>query len=77
MEAFGEFFIAARVIKIKKEQPEEMKWETLLHEVIHAVLGLSGISDTLDSWGDSIEEGIVVALENGLHDHISFKARGQ
>jgi hypothetical protein len=73
MEDCGEFFLIARTIKIKKEMPDEMKLETFLHEIVHAILGVSGISDTLDSWGDSIEEGIVTAIENGLHEHITLK----
>lgn len=75
MEDFGEFFLYARTIKIKKEMPDDMKWETLFHELIHAAIGLSGISDTLESWGDSIEEGIVVAIEHGLGEILELKVK--
>ena len=37
---------------------------TLLHETMHAILYVSGVSNLLE---ENVEEAIIVALEHGLH----------
>lgn len=66
---FGETFpdeqrIAVNVEKHKSESGVE---QTMLHELIHATLYVSGHSEQLDS---KQEEAIVRALENGLYPAI-------
>jgi len=53
-----------RTIKINMSQHahDEILERTLLHEITHAVLYMSGISELLEKQ----EEAIVIALENGL-----------
>jgi hypothetical protein len=51
----------------KKHENQDQLNNTLLHESIHAILYVSGIASILEQAGhDSLEEGIVVALEHGL-----------
>ena len=50
-------------INLSQHSHDEILERTLLHEIIHAVLHMSGQSEILK---DSTEEAIVVALENGL-----------
>jgi hypothetical protein len=61
--SMGECDGPERAIKIKHAQTPEMLESTLLHEVCHAILYTSGISELLE---ENQEEAIVVALENGL-----------
>jgi hypothetical protein len=67
----GESHATERTIKIKANQKGEEFELTLLHEVIHSILGVSGIAELLD---EKTEEAIVICLENGLHTH--YQRRG-
>lgn len=53
-----------RVITISEEQTQEQAESTLLHEIIHAALYVTGQSETL---GEEREEGLVLAIEHALH----------
>lgn len=50
-------------ILISQAYPESQQWLTLRHEVLHIILGLSGLSEVLTS---EQEEAIVVCFENNL-----------
>lgn len=52
-----------RKITIKGSLSGEAFEDTLLHETIHAILAVSGMTEMLS---EEHEEAIVVALENGL-----------
>lgn len=53
-----------RRIKIDADLSTHDKYSTLIHEAIHAILCVSGSSSIIDN--ENIEEGLVLALENGL-----------
>ena len=62
----GETVILDRKIylnPVKNKTHDEMA-ATLLHEVLHAILGVSGQDKFINK---KIEEGLVTALENGLY----------
>lgn len=54
-----------RVILIKECSEAEME-ATLFHEIIHAVLFISGLSFVIDPDQEGAEEAVVRALEHGL-----------
>lgn len=64
-EIYGETDDTSRTIKISSSlNPDDETFErTLLHETIHAILGIAGQDQHLSPVQ---EEGIVKALENGL-----------
>lgn len=55
--------VPMRTIYIRRTDPISLQRETLLHECVHMILGLSGISQLLS---DELEEAIVIAVETGL-----------
>lgn len=59
-------------ISLSESHTREELLETLWHEIIHAVLYVSGQSSTLNN--DDQEEGIVVALEGFLADAVDWNA---
>jgi hypothetical protein len=62
-DCHGQLFLNSREIRIDSMQPlDEMK-RTIIHEVMHAVLGVSGVSEKLDP---KTEEAICVAMESGV-----------
>lgn len=60
----GESDGVGRTIKIKKGLADEVKTSTILHEIIHSILYVTGQSERLT---DEQEESLVLALEHGLH----------
>jgi hypothetical protein len=65
---YGDCDITRRRIRIslKHNETDEQLERTLLHEILHAILGLSGQAERLEGENNEQEEGIVVALENAL-----------
>ncbi len=62
-DLYGESVLTSKLIKLSTEQtPKEMS-ETLLHEIIHCILHMSGSSYLIHS---GAEEALVRALEHGL-----------
>jgi hypothetical protein len=62
---WGESHVLERSIKIGNVcNTPQKRADTLLHEIIHCVLGLTGHADRFSS--EAEEEALVVALENGL-----------
>jgi hypothetical protein len=61
--SLGESVGADRIIKVKASQKGELFEDTLLHEVLHSILYVSGVAELLEG---NLEEAIVIALENGL-----------
>lgn len=59
-----------RVIKIDKKLKGADLELTLMHEIFHAILHVSGWSEKL---GSKTEEGIVRALEHGLSPLFTFR----
>jgi len=62
-DSMGECEPLQRTIKIKAGLNDEMFESTLLHEVIHAILTITGQAEYLKH---EQEEAIVLALEHGL-----------
>ena len=64
----GETIGNERQIKIRAKLTGEKLKATLLHEVIHAILHVSGMTEILTKYDEDgkLEEGLVVALEHGL-----------
>lgn len=52
-----------RTIKVKKSLTDDPKRSTILHEIIHSILYVSGQSERLT---EEQEEALVLALEHGL-----------
>ena len=63
-DIYGETHVHERRIEIRSDQAGDAFEDTLLHEVIHSILGAAGVSELIKD-GD-LEEAIVIALENGL-----------
>lgn len=61
---YGETDSLKRSIKMKKTDDDDSYESTLLHETIHGILGISGLTELLEG---NMEEALVLALENGLH----------
>jgi len=71
----GEMDGAARTISLSSlPEHKPLLKETLLHEYIHAILYVSGISQILE---DRVEEGIVIALECQLSRMVNFDKLGE
>lgn len=66
---YGEMIGHEGLIKVKSGLSKDMAKSTLVHEIIHAALHTSGLSQVLEGLGDKemdIEEAIVICLENAL-----------
>lgn len=66
----GESDGVARTIKIKKSLTDDVKSSTILHEIIHSVLYVTGQAERLT---EEQEEALVLALEHGLHPLYELK----
>jgi hypothetical protein len=64
--AWGECAELEAIIKLSKDATctEDRMESTLLHETIHAILYVGGVSQLLDT---KTNEAITTVLENGLH----------
>ena len=62
IEDFGVMDFDARVICIRESLTNEEKLDTLMHEVHHAALGVSGLSNILND--DNTEEALVRLVEH-------------
>ena len=72
-DVLGETRGTSREILIKPELQGEVFEATLLHEIVHAVLYVSGIAELFET--EKEEEAIVVALEHGLSQLYERKAK--
>ena len=57
MEDFGEMDFDKRIISIRKGLTQEEELDTLIHEVHHVALGISGLSNIMDD--ENTEEALV------------------
>ena len=57
MEDFGEMDFDKKVIFIRKGLTQEEELDTLIHEVHHVALGISGLSNIMDD--ENTEEALV------------------
>ena len=57
MEDFGEMDFDKKIINIRKGLTQEEESDTLIHEVHHAALGISGLSNIMDD--ENTEEALV------------------
>ena len=57
MEDFGEMDFDKKIINIRKGLTQEEELDTLIHEVHHVALGISGLSNILDD--ENTEEALV------------------
>lgn len=71
----GSADVQARTIKILETQDDANAASTLLHEVIHVILYMSGQGELLGMTGDkdTREESLVLALEHGLFSLVELK----
>lgn len=69
-ELYGDFTPSKKIIRINERLTEEEKYQTLMHEAIHAALELAGWSHALSN---ETEEGIVRAIENGLWPLVQWR----
>ena len=67
MKDYGDMDIDKRTIHIRQGLTKEESFDTLMHEVTHAALAISGISNILDD--DNVEEAVV-----RVADYIVFPA---
>ena len=65
LEDFGQMDFDKKTIYIRKGMSSEDNFDTLMHEVLHAALSVSGISYVIDE--DKLEEGIIRCV-----DHLLF-----
>ena len=67
----GEFDDSTMTISINlnRHDNEDLLKSTLLHEIIHAILFITGQNELLDS---KQEEGLVRAIEHGLADIVTI-----
>ena len=66
----GESEGSARTIKVKKSLTPEVKTATLIHEILHSILYVSGQSERLT---EEQEEALVLALEHGIVQVMELK----
>lgn len=59
-----------KVIYLEKNQSEQMKYETLVHEATHFLLELSGISQKLSEGENEIYAQIFTAFIYDIKDHL-------
>ena len=72
-DGFGYSEGNARIIRINPKHPANTYMATLLHEIIHQIFHITGLSNMLDSTKeDKFEEAIVVALEHGLSPYFTI-----
>ena len=57
MKDYGDMDIDKKTINIRKGLSQEESFDTLMHEVCHAALAISGLSDVLND--DNVEEALV------------------
>ena len=57
MEDFGEMDFDKKIINIRKGLTQEEELDTLIHEVHHVALGISGLSNIMDD--ENTEEALV------------------
>ena len=69
-EVWGTCDTDEKVITIDSSRPIKEQRQILLHEVIHAILFLTGNNEMLSEDGKQ-EEAIVIALEHGLYPLIN------
>jgi len=65
LEDFGQMDFDKKTIYIRKGMSSEDNFDTLMHEVLHASLSVSGISYVIDEL--NVEEGIIRCA-----DHLFF-----
>lgn len=66
---YGETLSKDLLIKINKKLPIESMHATLIHEMAHAALGISGLTEVLS---EQQEEAVVTAFENCFSQYISL-----
>ncbi len=67
----GEVDSDDRIIRVDSSQAKDDLEATTLHEVLHAILHISGMVHLLPN--GKLEEGIVRALEAGLRPLVTFR----
>jgi Zn-dependent peptidase ImmA (M78 family) len=66
---YGETISMERVIRINIQKAEWTWRPTLVHEMVHAILGVTGHTELLD---EKTEEALAIALEHGFEDYVEF-----
>ena len=78
---FGEYLQHRYLININSKLDDTAALQTLFHEILHASLHISGVSQLIPQSADTdsnvegpdLEEAIVVCLENALSDFINIE----
>lgn len=60
-ELYGEYKHNDKKILIKKDEPDEDQFRTMLHEIMHGIIARSAIKNLID---DNMEEAICELSEN-------------
>jgi len=72
-DGFGYSEGNSRIIRINPKHAANTYMATLLHEIVHQIFHITGISNMLDTVKeDKFEEAIVVALEHGLTPYFTI-----
>ena len=64
MKDYGELDFEDRKIFISNELKGEALFDTIMHEALHAVLAMSGLSYIIEDAHDELEEAIVRSADN-------------
>ena len=64
MKDYGELDFEARKINISNEIKEEFLFDTIMHEALHVVYALGGLSYILEDAHPELEEALVRASDN-------------
>lgn len=62
--AYGAYIPIDRTIYINKSLEPDQARKTLIHEIVHAHMNISGLANILD---DKVEEAVCTALESFYH----------
>lgn len=65
--AYGHTFCGKQVINIEPNTPDQLKEQTLLHEIMHAVWWQTGLWEMYRNKDKYMEEHIVATLSQGLY----------
>ena len=63
---YGEADLRRQVIRIRTGLSDSMSLETLMHEIAHCVLDLSGVSSCYGAGKDEVDEAVAQAVGTGL-----------
>lgn len=69
---YGQFISDEEIIRVREDQPVRMRRKTLVHEICHAYLFISGFSELLISLDDNMEEAFCRSFEQSFPELFRF-----